>query len=61
MSVIYKFCTKLECLLEKLGRDKHFILLQKLINYAEKSFMKLPLGANVKNFFVRNLRIFVIS
>jgi hypothetical protein len=35
------FCTKLACFLDKLAKDKHSSLLQKSVNYAQKSFITL--------------------
>ncbi len=50
-------------ILEMLARNKHSSLLQIIVTNAIKSFITLVPGASVikLNFFVRNLRIFVIS
>ncbi len=40
-------CTRLE----KLARDKHSILLRKLVNYKQKCFITSTPGANVKKLF----------
>jgi hypothetical protein len=45
-----------------LERDKRSSLLQKFVNYGRKKFYKIgPWAQCYKTFFVRNLRIFVIS
>jgi hypothetical protein len=45
------FCTKLVCLLDKLAKDKHSSLLQKSVNYRQKSFITLTKGANAIKLF----------
>jgi hypothetical protein len=46
-AVIKDDCNKLKCLLdqlEKLAKDKCFSLLQKFVNYGQKSFISLGRG-----------------
>jgi len=48
--------------LENLARDKHSNVLRKSVNYGRKYFYNIgPWAQCYKTFFVRNLRIFVIS
>jgi hypothetical protein len=45
-----------------LARDQHSSLLRKSVNYGQKRFLTSAAVANfIKLYFVRNLRIFVIS
>ncbi len=47
--------------LERLAKDKHSSLLQKSVNYGQKSIITLAPGPKVIKLFVRNLRNFVKS